>query len=254
MTIKFPHEITEALKSYVYMYIDPRTSQPFYVGKGQGNRAFDHLSQEAETEKVAKIREIQAAGQEPVIEILRYGLSDSEASLIEASAIDLLGLSQLTNKCRGEHSRSFGRISSAELTVMLTASPAIIRHRALLITINKLYRSSMTRDELYEATRGIWKLSADRESAELAMSVYQGIVREVYRIDRWHPAGTIPYKTRDDSQFKQSGRWEFVGSVAEDLQNEYLNKSVKDYLGKSNQFPVRYVNIKATQEYPEHTI
>jgi len=246
--MKFKQEITEILKSYVYMYIDPRTHQPFYVGKGRGNRAFAHLTDESETKKVARITEIKESGQEPVINILRYGLTESEASLIEASAIDLIGLPQLTNKCRGNHPGSFGRISSEDLNIMLTAKPAIIRHPTLLITINKLYRSNMSKEELYEATRGIWRLGPDRERAELALTVYQGIVREVYRIDHWCKAGTLSYRTRDDSQFRHSGRWEFVGSVAEDIRSKYVNKSVRGYLGRSNQFPVRYVNIKAQQD------
>ena len=30
-----PHEVAQHLGYYVYMYIYPRTSTPFYVGKGQ---------------------------------------------------------------------------------------------------------------------------------------------------------------------------------------------------------------------------
>ena len=68
---------------------------------------------------------------------------------------------------------------------------------------------------------------------------YQGIVREVYRIERWLPAGTLEYETRDDSDFEGSGRWEFEGRVAEDLRDEYVGFSV----GKSSQNPIRYANV-----------
>jgi len=115
-----------------------------------------------------------------------------------------------------------------------------VKHKTLLITINKLYRSAMTKEELYEATRGIWVLGDDREEADYAMSVYQGVVREVYKIEKWHPAGTLKYNTRDSSGFKGSGRWEFEGGVATDIHDRYIGRSV----GKSGQFPVRYVNIK----------
>ena len=30
---------------YIYAYIDPRTNNPFYIGKGTGNRKFDHLKE-----------------------------------------------------------------------------------------------------------------------------------------------------------------------------------------------------------------
>ena len=85
-------EIAAVLKSYVYLYTDPRDGKPFYIGKGQGDRLFAHLDDPAETEKTNKISDIRKSGLEPRIDILRYGLTDTEAALIEASAIDYLQL------------------------------------------------------------------------------------------------------------------------------------------------------------------
>lgn len=233
------HDIANTLKCYVYVYTDPRNGEPFYIGKGQGNRVFTHLDDLADTEKTATIRAIRESGAEPEIDILRYGLTEVEASLVEASAIDLIGLSRLSNRVAGHHYRSFGRIGSIELIQMLSAKPVVVRHKALLITINRLYRSNMSNEELYEATRGIWKLGLRRENAEYGMAVYQGIVREVYRIEKWHPAGTLPYKTRDAEGFEKSGRWEFEGTIATEIRDEYIGNSV----GLSGQNPIRYMNI-----------
>lgn len=235
----FTDDITEALKSYVYVYIDPRNGEPFYVGKGKGSRLFSHLDDQAETKKVGRIREIIQSGNEPQIDILRYGLSDLEASLVEAAAIDLLGKTSLTNIVSGYHSNSFGRITLQEFTAMLNAKPTIVRHKAILITINKLYRSNMTPLELYEATRGIWVVGPRRNRAEYAMAVYQGVVREVYRIQEWHTSGTLEYQTRDSSNFKSRGRWEFSGEVANAIRDEYVGFSV----GKSGQNPIRYMYV-----------
>lgn len=231
-------EITNLLKYYVYIYTDPRSGNPFYIGKGKGGRVFSHLNENQETEKTRIIEEIRQSGQEPCIDILRYGMTELEAKLVEASAIDLIGLSKLTNKIAGYDSRSFGRIGSSVLISMLSAKSVEVTHKAILITINKQYRSDMTSSELYESTRGIWKVGERREGAEYAMAVYQGIVREVYSINVWYPAGTLEYKTRDSTSFQDSGRWEFDGEVAVSIRNKYLGNNV----GMSGQNPIRYMN------------
>ena len=38
----FSDYVAEQLKAYVYLLIDPRDDQVFYVGKGNGNRVFHH--------------------------------------------------------------------------------------------------------------------------------------------------------------------------------------------------------------------
>jgi hypothetical protein len=238
--MKVTPEVAAILKSYVYIYIDPRNGEPFYIGKGKDNRLFDHLDDQSESEKVARITEIRKSGKEPQIDLLRYGLLDTEVALVEAAAIDLIGKANLTNQIAGYHNGSFSRITSKEVITMLTAKKVKVQHKAILITINKLYRSDMPAVELYEATRGIWVIGKRREKAEFAIAVYQGIVREVYRIKQWHPAGTLEYQTRDSSNFKNSRRWEFEGSVAEDsIRNQYKENSV----GKGGQNPIRYVNV-----------
>jgi len=238
--MKITGEVAKILKSYVYVYIDPRNGKPFYIGKGKGNRLFLHLQDQSDTEKVARIAEIHRSGKKTRIEILRYGLSDSEASLVEAASIDLIGKAKLTNHVSGYHEGSFGRITSQKVITMLTAKKVKVQHKAILITINKLYRSDMSKEELYETTRGIWVVGETRRNkVEYAMALYQGIVLEVYRIKQWHPAGTLKYNTRDSSHFKNSGRWEFSGSIAKDVREEYIDFSV----GKAGQNPIRYVNV-----------
>ena len=238
--MKITGEIAKILKSYVYVYIDPRNGKPFYIGKGKGNRLFSHLKDQSDIEKVAQIAEIRHSGKKPRIEILRYGLSDSEARLVEAASIDLIGKAKLTNRVSGYHEGSFGRITSQRVISMLTAKKIKVQHKAILITINKLYRSDMSKEELYETTRGIWVVGETRRNkVEYAMALFQGIVLEVYRIKHWYPAGTLKYNTRDSSEFKNSGRWEFSGSIAKDVREEYIGFSV----GKAGQNPIRYVNV-----------
>lgn len=242
--MKVPDEVAATLKSYVYVYTDPRGGTPFYIGKGKGSRVFAHLDDRSESDKVKRIAEIRAAGAEPQIDILRYGLTDAEARLVEAAAIDLLGKANLTNITAGFHTGSFGRVSSRDLIAITEAKPVVVRHDAILVTVNRLYRSDMTALELYEATRGIWKVGEQREKVDYAMAVYQGVVREVYRITHpWLPAGTLPYQTREDIDARRdSGRWEFEGEVAEEsVRKRYVGFSV----GKGGQNPIRYVKGEA---------
>src|SRR5688500_16832236 len=89
-----------------------------------------------------------------------------------------------------------------------------ISEPVLLIRISRTYRPGMSSRELYEATRGIWKLGKRREAARLAFAVYGGTVVEVYDIHEWHPAGASSYTSRTFSVSDLEGRWEFTGAPA----------------------------------------
>lgn len=242
--LQIPREVAQRLEHYVYLYIDPRNERPFYVGKGQGERALSHPSEEAESRKCAKIAELAAEGKKPRIDILAHGLRDEETAFrIEAAVIDLFGLDALTNEVRGWRSLQLGRIPLPELTMYYAATPVEVEVPALLIRINRLYRHNMTPQELYEATRGVWKLGARCMKAQYAFAVFEGLVREVYEIEAWHEAGTTAYATRDASQLKAAGRREFLGRVADAMiRDHYVGHSVAKEFRKGLQSPVVYVN------------
>lgn len=236
-------EVAERLGFYVYLYVDTRTGKPFYVGKEQGSRALAHLSASAESRKVAVLRELSEAGINPRIDILAHGLRDEETAFrIEAAVIDLLGFDDLTNEARGWRSVQNGRRLLSELAFYYVAKPVEVRVSTLLIRINRLYRHDMTPVELYEATRGTWKLGERRKGARYAFAVFEGVVREVYEIEAWHRAGTTPYATRDASKLKLD-RWEFAGRIAdESIRSEYVGGSVAAYFRRWQQTPTVYVN------------
>jgi hypothetical protein len=78
---------------YVYAIKDPRSKQPkaFYVGKGTGSRAFDHLVSPDSTKKYKRIKEIVDAGHKPIIDILVDDLTEAQALKIEAELISAYG-------------------------------------------------------------------------------------------------------------------------------------------------------------------
>lgn len=241
MSNQLSKALIDKLKYYVYIYSDPDTKEIFYVGKGKGNRLYSHLFDTLESEKVKRINAIRERGKEPQIELLVHGIEDEETAFkVEAAAIDLLGKEFLTNKSRGWQSSRYGRIELNKLISVYEKEPAVITEKAILIRINQLFRYDMTPVELYDATRGIWKVGERRNNAELAFSIFDGIVQQVYRVIQWFPAGST-FSTRND--LDGSDRWEFVGKIAEEtILNKYIGKSVGYYFSKSSQNPIMYVN------------
>lgn len=237
----FPPQAREKLKYYVYLYVDPRTDIVFYVGKGKGNRAFSHLRDQNECEKVRVMEELDKLGLEPRIEILKYGMTEQQALLVEATAIDLLDIKKLTNKVRGHRSHYGIRAEAKEIRSLLDKREAHIDEPAIIINIAREFRFGMTPLELYDATRSAWPLGNKRLKAEYAISVYHGVVREVYSIAGWVPGGSTIRSDRESPPTDISRKWEFVGKVADErVRQKYVGKAVP--YKKGAQFPVTYVN------------
>ena len=116
---QFSQAVCEKIGYYVYVLKDPRNSEIFYIGKGKGNRVFQHvacaLETEYESDKLSLIREIKNTGQEVEHYILRHRLTEDEAITIESVCIDLTGLENLTNKVKGYHSWDEGLKSIDEI-------------------------------------------------------------------------------------------------------------------------------------------
>ncbi len=114
---------------------------------------------------------------------------------------------------------------------------------AIFIRIAKLYSEGMSPQELYEVTRGVWCIAQRRETVQLALAVAGGIIREVFAVGTWHPAGTTPYFTRQLSAVRIPGRWEFVGELASDaVRSKYVGQVVAHYFSRGAVNPITYVN------------
>ena len=237
----FSQAVIEKLGYYVYFLKDPRNDQVFYIGKGKGNRVFNHLMCAIEADaknepgmdtKLEMIRKITGSGHDVLHYILRHGLDEKTAFEIEASLIDFLGIDSLSNIQGGYYSGDFGVRSTQEVIAMYEAPELATIEPILLLNLNKEYRRDMTANELYEATRKWWTVGQRRESVKYAVAHYRGLTREVYRIRYWHPA-----------DFKGSTRWVFVGDVAEDeIRGDLLYRSIKHLFKKGEARPFKYHN------------
>lgn len=249
---EFPSSVIEKMDYYVYLLIDPE-NQVFYVGKGVGNRIFAHINtaiaDATTSDKLDKIRAIRAEGFEVNHIIHRHGLTEKEAFEVEAALIDFIGLSGLTNQVQGYNSDDRGKMTVAEIISKYQAPIAEITEPVILITVNRLYRRGMSAEMLYEITRGKWVIGTRRNKAKYGVSVFRGVIREVYEIERWLPAPTEDTgKKRQwiaensiEGEIKRTKRWQFEGKIAESLQH-YVGASTENYQILGAQNPIRYVN------------
>ena len=110
--------------NYVYVYMNPFKKleneiildisgekfifdyEPFYIGKGKGNRIFDHLKSknDVNSNKVNLINEIIESGQKPIIRIIKNELTEYEAFTLEN--IIITKLDNLTNITGGKSNKT----------------------------------------------------------------------------------------------------------------------------------------------------
>ncbi len=105
----------------------------------------------------------------------------------------------------------------------------------ILIKISNVNPSEMSAQELYDRVRGNWRVGLTRAcNARLAFGVCGGRIVEVYRIDKWLPAG------QGEALESESGRYQFVGHLASDvLRERYKGQLVTGLFNGQN--PIRYV-------------
>lgn len=230
MIKEFSEAVIERIGYYVYILKDPRNASFFYVGKGKGNRLFQHvqcaLENATENDKYNLICEIHKEGKEVEHFILRQGLEEKLSLEIESTVIDLLGIENLTNSIKGHDTWERGLKTVDEVFQHYDAKAVTFDEPCIIININRLFTRGISAQKLYDSTRSSWIVGNRRDKAKFAIASYRGLVREVYEIEKWDPNGD---------------RWEFNGKVADDkIRDKYLNQSLENYIKKGGQNPIRY--------------
>ena len=201
-TSNFDSKVREKLRSYVYRLIDPRNGQTFYVGKGKGDRIFQHIKAAGdkkvlqkftqnkdgdfeETEanlKIKTIREIHDAGLEVLHVIHRHGLTEDEALVVEAALIDAYpGLANIQN---GKDSGDYGCRNVTEIIRLYSAKEVEFTDSDKLLLIKITDESIEIGGNIYEAVRKSWVLKPERANrAQYVLAVKEGIVVGIFTLN-----------------------------------------------------------------------
>ncbi len=237
----FPTEVLEELKWYVYRLIDPRNGETFYVGKGQGNRVFEHargiigdLDTHTADPKQQRIHEIQAAGLDVSHVIHRHGIATpATAYEVEAALID--AYPGLLNKATGHGSKDRGSRHVSEIIAEHKAEVFETGEPLILISIGNLWRER----GVYEAVQGVWRINVEKARRyKLVLAHVRGVVKGAFRPKQWLTASGGNF--RDDIP----GRYGFVGEEAEpQIRDKYVGKRVpEEYRKKGSANPVKYLH------------
>ena len=220
----------------MYGLIDPRTKQIFYIGKGTKNRVFEHEkeslgSPDSEMLKLKTITDIKDSGLEVEKIIINSNLTEEEAFAAEALSVD-------------EYERINGAAPLEEKD---------IRHKILVIKINRLYRRSMDEKVLYDAVRGVWRASKEKvKTVEYVFGVYNSLIVAVYKPSEWFVCKEAKDRLpRQDIVLtpKTENRLFFVdegyeqGLPLDENESFYIGKSIAGLkLNQSAQNPITYLN------------
>jgi hypothetical protein len=238
----FPLEVIKELNYYVYRLIDPRNGETFYIGKGNGNRMFQHIKcailNDDEDEildlKFKRIREIKNCGLEVIHVIHRHGMDSTTAFHVEAALID--AFPGTTNISGGHHSNDTGPMNAFEILTRYKAETALLKHKVIMININR----SINNRDTYDAVRFAWKLGVERaKKADYVLAVEKGIIVGVYKPIEWKLA-----RKQYFPQFENhtNNRYGFIGEEAnKEIKEMYLNKKIsEEYRKKGASNPIKY--------------
>ncbi len=248
----------------MYGLIDPRSRQIFYIGKGTKNRVFEHEkeslgSPDSEKLKLKTIADIKDAGLEVEKVIINANLTEEEAFAAEASLINAFNYVSdvgLTNIVAGHHSSEALTVDEYErINGAVELEEKDIKHRILVIKINRLYHIDMDEKLLYDVVRGVWRVSKEKvKTMEYVFGVYNSLIVAVYKPSEWFvckeakdrlPRQDIVLTPKTENRlFFVDERYEH-GFPLDENEEFYIGKSIARLkLNQSAQNPITYLNSR----------
>lgn len=160
--------------NYVYVYMNPFKKldneivldisgekfnfdyEPFYIGKGKGDRLFSHLKSnknDKNSNKIDLINEIIDNGGEPIIRIVKNELTELEAYTLEN--IIITKLNNLTNIAGGKSNKSSYILSKKNLTLEYD------KNKHILYLVSKGLKNKEISEILGISERSLYRLKSN---------------------------------------------------------------------------------------------
>jgi len=205
--------------TYIYRLIDPRSGHTFYVGKGRGDRVFDHANNQLKehekspddreeeeylAEKNKRISEIigdqlevhyvihrhsiETVAKEIIKEVQRGGkespsllssVSDKIAYEVESALID--AYEGLTNKVKGHGNSERGCQHAETLQSKYKKEPLVAEDHLIAFSIGNSYKSN--KNDLDKAVRYAWRANLEKaKQQKYVLAHNSGLVIGVFEV------------------------------------------------------------------------
>ncbi|MCR4817871.1 MAG: hypothetical protein K5841_02805 [Fretibacterium sp.] len=228
----FAPGVAKELDYYVYRLIDPRNGETFYVGKGRGDRVFQHVraalqandDEDALSLKLKTIRDIIDEGLEVIHVIHRHGMDEATAFEVEAALLDVYP--GLTNIQGGHGSLDRGPMNAKQINNLYAAQELTQSEMAQAHSVIIKIRSDTVEakgGDIYKTVRYAWKIGdktlgkLNATPDHLILAVINGIVKGVYQNAKWK-------KVEDGVA---NGRYEFdADEAAQTIQAQFMGKLI----------------------------
>lgn len=242
---KFNTMIAEALGHYVYALADPRQDQPlreriFYVGKGQGSRAFNHAKVERdlgedvleETEhKLGMIRAIRECGFEVDVLVVDHGLSEDVAFALESVLIPLIGDG---NKVGGHGDRSLW-LTTTQVTQRYDrpierCDVPELHGNVLFVSLNQQDTDALLRDDpaMAVSTLGDWNVGLKSSNlVDVVVGVKYGLIVSIFETVK-NENGFAQFQRIAPTKTRGHGRSRFMATRNTDLEKKLSGRSVHE--------------------------
>jgi hypothetical protein len=216
----FTPRVADKLGHYVYCLIDPRTKKTFYVGKGQGDRMFNHANgvlKDAEKNpllekplslKMDTIKAIKKAGREVEYIIHRHQIPKDAIYHVEAAVIDAyLDLSDgLSNINKGYKSNKFGPLTVDKVEQEYGLKEMTIRpnDKLLLIKVPQL-KDNYSEKDLREKVQYAWQIDKNKvKKVDYIIAVKNNVALGVFTTkDGWKRVTKEDYPEADEKTLKR---------------------------------------------------